>query len=94
MDAHTDSIYLNSEETSPHDVLRIISTMDSYTMAMMAAQQQAMMDPMGMGGSMMGHPRMGNPMGDSMMQDAMQRRMERHEQRTAIRAALDPMSTM
>jgi hypothetical protein len=57
-------------------------------MAMMAAQQQAMMGPMA------GYPGMGDPMGDPMMQEAMQRRMERREQRAAMRAALDPMSAM
>jgi hypothetical protein len=36
--------------------------MDPYMTAMMAAQQQAMMDPMGMGGQMMGGPGMNDPM--------------------------------
>jgi hypothetical protein len=89
---HPDHIYLNSKKNTTTQRFGIISTMDLYTMAVLAAQQQAMMGPMAMGG--MGHPGMGDPMGDPMMQEAMQRRMERREQRAAMRAALDPMSAM
>jgi hypothetical protein len=89
---HPDHIYLNSKKNTTTQRFGIISTMDLYMMAVLAAQQQAMMGPMAMGG--MGHPGMGDPMGDPMMQEAMQRRMERREQRAAMRAALDPMSAM